>query len=212
MDLATLKRSESISAPLLTVIIPAYNVETYLEQCLASILAQESEQIEVLAINDGSTDRTLDILRKIARCDNRIIIVDKPNGGYGSAVNQGLDRASGLYVSIIEPDDFIEGAMHEELLEAAFSYGLPDIIKTPFLRINPIDQYSTALKCGFWNRVKPRTNPFTIAEAPLLMRYHPSIWSAIYRTEFLRNEGIRFDELPGGGWSKRFAVQRAFSM
>lgn len=183
-----------------SVVVPVYNVSDYLAQCLESILGQRSKQIEIIGVNDGSTDGSLGILKSFAQSDSRVKIIDKPNGGYGSAVNRGIDAAAGGYVSIIEPDDYIVGAMHEDLYAAACSNGFPDVVKTPFVRVVEGDGGSTSLKCGFWGRIKPGANPFAIGDAPLLLRYHPSIWSAIYKVDFLRKKGIRFEERPGGGW------------
>ncbi|WP_225369762.1 glycosyltransferase family 2 protein [Methanobrevibacter arboriphilus] len=82
----------------ISVIIPVYNVEKYLEQCLDSVINQSLEDIEVICINDGSTDNSLEILDEYAKKDNRIKIINKKNEGLGVARNIGMDYAKGKYI------------------------------------------------------------------------------------------------------------------
>jgi len=93
--------------PKVSLIVPTYNVEQYLVECMESITNQTLEDIEVICINDGSTDGSLSILQSYADKDKRIIIVDKENGGYGIGMNIGLEMATGEYIGIVEPDDFV---------------------------------------------------------------------------------------------------------
>ena len=102
--------------PTVSVIIPIFNVEKYLAQCLDSIRAQD-EPLQVLCVNDGSTDGSKEIIERYVELDSRFVLVDKPNGGYGNAVNVGLDHATGDYISIIEPDDWIEPGMYTEMID-----------------------------------------------------------------------------------------------
>lgn len=189
---------------LVSVIVPIYNVEKYLDQCLASIEAQTHENIEVLCINDGSTDGSRDIICAHAEADPRVRLVDKKNGGYGEGCNLGLDLARGEWVSIIEPDDWIESGMYEDMLSFAASFDQTiDIVKTPWTDIcdwnDPKKQHPH--KCSMKGKIKTSAEPFTIAENPLLIEHHPSIWSAIYRRAFLDEKNIRFPEYPGAGWA-----------
>ena len=78
-----------------SIIVPTYNVEQYLAECMDSITGQTLRELEIICVNDGSTDGSLNILKKYAAADDRIIIIDKKNEGYGRARNDGLDRASG---------------------------------------------------------------------------------------------------------------------
>ena len=97
--------NSNTSAHLISVIIPIYNVEKYLAQCLASVQAQTYANLEIICVNDGSTDGSLAILEAHASQDERITIVDKSNAGYGAACNLGLTGAHGDWISIVEPDD-----------------------------------------------------------------------------------------------------------
>ena len=84
-----------------SIIIPTYNVEEYLEECMDSVVRQTLQDIEIICINDGSTDGSLEILKRYAQNDKRIIIVDKENGGYGIGMNIGLDKATGEYIGMV---------------------------------------------------------------------------------------------------------------
>lgn len=105
--------------PKVSVLVPVYNVEKYLEQCLESIINQSLSDIEIICVNDGSTDSSPEILNKYAKKDRRIKVVDKPNGGLPSARNAGLDIATGEYVSFIDSDDYIQRDMMKTLYKNA---------------------------------------------------------------------------------------------
>lgn len=104
--------------PKISVILPVYNVSAYLERCLDSILATHYQNLEIICVNDGSTDCSLDILRSYARKDSRMLIIDQPNGGVSAARNAGIDRSTGEHVSFIDPDDFIHPCFFDTLLLA----------------------------------------------------------------------------------------------
>lgn len=93
---------------LVSVIVPVYNVERYVEKCLMSILEQSYRDIEVLVVDDGSTDRSPEICKKISDRDSRIVFLKKSNGGQGSARNLALDKANGFYIMFVDSDDSID--------------------------------------------------------------------------------------------------------
>jgi len=101
--------------PAISVIVPIYNMEQYLDRSIKSLLNQSFSDVEILLINDGSTDKSLDICKKYEKIDSRIKVVDKANGGVSSARNKGLKIASGDYIGFIDPDDWIETNMYESL-------------------------------------------------------------------------------------------------
>ena len=96
---------------MISIIVPIYNVELYLEKCIESIINQTYKDIEVILINDGSTDKSGIICDKYAKIDDRIIVLHKENGGVSSARNKGLDIAKGDYIAFVDPDDYIEPNM-----------------------------------------------------------------------------------------------------
>ncbi len=194
----------AIQKPLVSVIVPVCNVETYLDECLASICNQTLKDIEVLAIDDGSTDGSLAILEKWAEKDSRVHVTAKANEGYGATCNLGIDLAKGAWVSIIEPDDWIEPRMYADMVSFADSFETPiDIVKTPWTDWLDWDDTETihsnpgTLK----GRLSTSKRPFILADEPVLIEVHPSIWSALYRREFLDENNIRFIPYPGAGWA-----------
>lgn len=195
-----------MSESLVSIIVPIYNAGPYLEQCLDSIVGQKHNDLEIILLNDGSTDNSLSIMQRYAANDNRIKIIDKQNQGYGATCNRGLTEATGTWISIVEPDDWIEPGMYSDMLafENGFAQaGTPlDIVKTPYWRIwMPDTKQQRKLNCSYKNRIHPAKQPFAIADAAHLLCHHPSIWSAIYRKSFLDDHGIRFKEIPGAGWA-----------
>ena len=112
------EREYAMAPPLISVIIPVFNMEAYLTRCLDSVLANTYQNLEILCVDDGSKDRSLEILREYAEKDPRIIVIAKENGGVSSARNAALDRISGDYIAFIDPDDFVHPQYFELLLHA----------------------------------------------------------------------------------------------
>ena len=104
--------------PLISVIIPVYNTAPYLARCLDSVLNNTYRNLEVICVNDGSTDDSLDILREYEKLDSRIIVIDKENGGVSSARNAGLDRMTGEYMTFVDSDDYLHPQFFSLLYEA----------------------------------------------------------------------------------------------
>lgn len=106
---------------LISIIIPVYNVEDYLERCLDSIIHQSYKNIEIIVINDGSTDSSLKILEKYALKNSRIIIVNQENKGLSGARNIGVEKAIGDYIWFVDGDDFIDNDACERLISLEFN-------------------------------------------------------------------------------------------
>ena len=193
----------SPALPLVSVILPIYNAEPYLDQALNSVERQTYKNLEIICLNDGSTDDSLSIMRAHAARDARIVVIDKQNQGYGATCNRGIDESHGEWVSIVEPDDWIEEGMYSDLLALASMYPKPiDIVKSGYWRIwLPDTPKQRKLNCSYHGRIHPPKQPFAIKDAAHLLCHHPSIWSAIYRKQFLVDKGIRFHEIPGAGWA-----------
>lgn len=183
-----------------TVVVPCYNTERYLDQALAT-LSRNDCGLEIIVVNDGSTDGSLAIMREHERKDDRIRVIDKSNQGYGASVNRGFSEAKGTYVTVLEPDDYVQPHFYDRLLEEARAFDMPDIVKSSYWRIvNADTAMERAEHCYYFNGIYVSKQPFTIFEEPAFLRHHPSIWSAIYRRDFLEDHGIRFREVPGAGW------------
>ena len=197
--------SESVDV---SVVLPIYNAEKYLDQALSSIEVNSRVSLEIICVNDGSTDSSLTIMLDHAARDPRIRVIDKPNQGYGASVNRGFSEARGTYLAIVEPDDYLDGPMYDDLFEFAKGFdaagdgsGLPDVVKSPYWRIwMPETPDERRLHCAYFDRIKPAHQPFTVFDCPRVVQHHPSIWSAIYRRGFIEDANIRFKEVPGAGW------------
>ena len=125
------EKIENNISPKVSIIVPIYNVEKYLRQCLDSIVNQTLKDIEIILVDDGSTDSCPSICDEYASKDKRIIVIHKENAGLGAAYNTGLDIAKGDYIGFVESDDFIELNMYEELYERAVQTGV-DLVKCNF--------------------------------------------------------------------------------
>ncbi len=185
-----------------SVIIPIYNVGEYLDQCLTSVEQNDAVSMEIICVNDGSTDGSLAIMREHEARDPRVRVIDKENQGYGASVNRGIAESTGEYVAIVEPDDFVKPHMYDRLIAFARSFDeKPDVVKSAYWRIQDPDT-PNELFCRntFYKRIRPKKQPFTLKDAPALIQYHPSIWTALYLRSFLDEFGIRLIECPGAGW------------
>lgn len=114
--------------PTISVILPIYNMELFLERCLDSVLNNTYRNLEVICVDDGSKDGSLDILRRYEAADPRIVVIAKENGGVSSARNAGLDRRTGEYVCFVDPDDYVHPQLFELLLRAHLETGCAMIV------------------------------------------------------------------------------------
>lgn len=119
---------------LVSVIIPIYNTARYLPRCLESIRNSDYKNLEIICINDGSTDNCLEILQEYKNKDNRVLVIDVPNGGVSKARNIGLDYATGDYICFIDSDDWIHRQFFSALLFFWNSFMLITLIFTAVIR------------------------------------------------------------------------------
>lgn len=185
-----------MASPLVSVLVPIYNVERYLRECLDSLECQTLSDIEIICINDGSTDSSRAIIQDYLDKDSRFKVIDKPNSGYGASMNMGLDKCTGEYIGIVESDDFIEPDAFEEMYNAAKKYDA-QVVKTDFYLYwshpNEVNR-----RFGWVDEIiEGHINPQI--ERDVFYR-KPSIWSAIYKHSFIRDNNIRFLETPGASY------------
>jgi len=108
---------------LISIVVPAYNVAEYLEECMESLLGQTYRRLEILLVDDGSTDDTGRLCDAYAQADPRVKVIHKPNGGLSDARNAGMEQASGDYIGFTDPDDTVETDMFERLLQMCVTNG-----------------------------------------------------------------------------------------
>lgn len=200
-----LEKSTSDNDPAISVVIPVYNVEKYLRECLDSVEAQTFKNFEVICVNDGSTDNSLQIMQEYAERDARFRVIDKPNGGYGHSVNKGISQARGEYLSIIEPDDIIKPHMMSDLYDAAtlLDGSKAQIVKSSYFEYFDLEDGSIpyVLDSNLMAFMPKRECLIDLSKNCEVMHHHPSIWTAIYRMDFLESKGIRMIEPKGAGWA-----------
>lgn len=174
----------------ITVVVPVYNVEDCLAQCLDSIRSQTLEDIEVVCIDDGSTDDSPSILSKISQRDKRIRVIAKENGGLSSARNVGIEVASGSYVMFVDSDDYLEANACQTVFEA-FEDGSADIITFGAKCFPKEDSYPWLEEC-----LSPRNAAYNTFCMDILFeeRSHPYVWRSAFSKVFLDSAGLRFRE------------------
>ena len=204
----------------ISILVPIYNVEKYLPECLDSLVNQTLKDIEIICINDGSNDSSPNIIKKYASKDKRIVVINKKNSGYGDSMNRGLEKATGEYVGIVESDDFIDLDAFEKLYKIAKRENV-EVVKSNFYEYygdtktdKAVSNLFSASEVG---RIIDPREEYRIFYQP------PCIWAAIYKREFLNHNNIRFLPTPGASYQdtgfnfkvwamarRVYFVQRAF--
>lgn len=186
--------------PAVSVVMPIYNAEPFLREALDSAVSQTLKNIEIVCVNDGSKDASLQIINEYASKDERIVVLDRPNGGYGKGMNAGINAARGEYIAILEPDDFILPTMYEKLYGIAKKYDL-DFVRSDYNRFvtnKNNDRVFTRVKVisdeDKYGRV---LNP---QEDLSLFNARMENWTGIYKHSFLQNNNIVFNESPGAAF------------
>lgn len=180
--------------PLISVIVPVYNVEKYLRQCMSSLVNQTLKDIEIICVNDGSTDNSLHILKEFSACDSRVKVISKSNTGYGDSMNIGISHAKGQYIGIVESDDYALPNMFESLYCIACEKGA-DVVKSNYFYVSEKGmQYNEALSDIPYEKIFSPLNEMQI------FKVEPSIWSGLYKKSFLDKERILFNPSPGASF------------
>lgn len=184
-------------SPKISIAVPSLNTASFLKECLDSIKNQTLTSFEVLFVDAGSTDGTLEIFKKYAEKDARFKLIVSPRKSYGHQVNLALEEAEGEYVAIVEPDDFIEWTMYEKLTELADKHHL-DFIKANYRKFWKTEKgYKSSLVRIIDSRLMGRViNPQVETQAVTFV----TTWSGIYRREFLLRNKIQHNETPGAAY------------
>lgn len=183
--------------PKISIIVPVYNVESYLSQCMDSILGQTFTDFEMICINDGSTDSSLSILEEYASKDKRIRLINKENEGYGRTMNRGLLEAKAPYIGIVESDDFVKREMYEKLYVAMTEQPV-DIIKCNYYHYTVEEGEESAVSQEYMDDIYGKI--FEPIERADVFLANSSIWAALYRRDFLLENHICFHESPGASF------------
>lgn len=174
--------------PLISVIVPVYNVQDYLEKCFDSIKSNSYENLEIILVNDGSTDKCGEMCESFKESDSRVKVVNKPNGGLSSARNAGLEIANGDYISFIDSDDYIAHDMMEKLVVKAEEYNA-DVVQCGYCKVNESGKTLDIVSGDsfFLDDNKKILDSFFVTN-----KYQVVVWNKLYRKEVVKN--IRFIE------------------
>ncbi len=182
----------------LSVIIPVYNVEDYLEQCLRSVVAQSHSDLEIILVNDGSTDGSGLICERFARSDQRIYVIHQKNAGVSVARNTGISVATGEYLTFVDSDDWLEIDMYQTMLEKANSNGNIDVLMCDYKNLadGTETQMGTDLREGFHRKSDIVGELFptllvteTLGRIPIV-----SACICLFHKSLFINHAIKFDE------------------
>ena len=185
--------------PLVSIVVPVYNVQNFLKECLDSIINQTMKELEIICVDDGSTDNSLNILKEYQKKDPRVKVISKPNSGYGNTMNVGTDAARGEYVGIVESDDYVKNNMFAVLYKTAKQYNA-DIVKSDHYTFTTRDGrqqkefHSTCGKPEYYNCV------LNVKDCENIYDFVMMNWTGIYKTSFLRQNQIRYNETPGASF------------
>lgn len=179
-----------------SVIIPVYNVELYLRECLDSVINQTLKEIEIICVDDGSTDKSYEILQEYAKKDNRIKILQQKNAGAGIARNMGMQIAQGKYLSIIDSDDFFELNMLEKVYWKCEQHNADICV----FRSDRYDTQKNIYEPIPWTIKKqylPKSIPFKASEIyPYIFQiFNGWSWDKLYRRDFAEKTGLQFQGL-----------------
>lgn len=178
---------------LISAIIPVYNSQEFLEECIKSLRCQSLKNIEMIFINDGSSDKSLDMLKRHAKNDSRIKIIDQKNSGPSLARNKGLDIAQGEYISFIDSDDWIDKNMFEEMYKAAKD-GNSDVVICDMKIISKDDEsYVTGLHYPIKNLNKRVIKEIIFKELLSNSQFN-SMANKIFRNYIIKENNIRLDK------------------
>lgn len=173
---------------LVSIIVPIYNVEKYLEKCIESIIKQSYKNLEIILVNDGSTDKSKEICNRYKNQDKRILLINKKNNGVSAARNAGLDIAKGKYIAFVDSDDYLESHMIESMLRninttccdmAICGYNI--IFEDGKNKVSDNNNITTILKSKEVIELIFRTN-----------KINGFLWNKIFKREIL--EKFRLDE------------------
>ena len=184
------------SKPKVSILVPIFNVEKYLRQCLDSIVAQTLKDVEIVCINDGSTDSSPAIISEYAKNDSRFTVITKDNSGYGDSMNKGLKAAKGEYIGIVESDDWVDVDMFESLYNIAKGNEV-EVVKSNFYFYSGLG--NTNKKFQLVNRVDTGRviNPI---DTTSVFFPQAAIWTGLYKKSFLTKNKIAFLPTPGASY------------
>lgn len=188
--------------PKISIIMPSLNVVAYIEECMDSVLSQTFKDIEMICVDAGSTDGTLELLKKYEKQDDRVKVIISEKKSYGYQMNLGIRVAKGDYIGIVETDDFVVPEMYEELYKTAAEYDA-DFVKADFDVFATLDNKERIyLRYSSEKYTSARYNRLFTSDDYKSGRETMDIfiWNGIYKRTFLEKHDIFFQETPGAAF------------
>lgn len=165
--------------PKISIIVPVYNAENYIAKCVESILNQTYKNLEIILINDGSIDSSLDICNKFKKIDSRVIVINQENEGTSSARNKGLKVATGDYIGFVDGDDTIESKMYEILMSTILEHNLK-VVECDFIK-------STSYEKPNYNNLDTEIQNIDQAISRIEKPGFYNVWTKLFESGLLRN-------------------------
>ncbi len=185
-----------MGAPLISVVIPVYNAEKYIGECLDSVIGSAFSALEILCVDDGSDDRSREIIWEYEKADPRVRLIEQGHRYAGTARNNGLEHASGEYVHFLDADDLIEPGAYEELYGVTKEYEA-EVYEFLYKNVNAQTGETISEPDYSPNAAVGKPEFVSLKEDPekLILSAKVIPWNKLYRREFLKNQDIRFDDL-----------------
>lgn len=166
-----------------SIIVPVYNVEKYVKKCIKSLMNQTLKDIEIIVVDDGSTDNSISIVEELSKEDERIKIFHKTNGGLSDARNYGLKKAKGKYIAFLDSDDYVKSELYQKMYEKA-KKEKSDMVECNFFWAYPKDANNSSLKKDIGEKYN---NQIEMMEKARVVA-----WNKLYKKEIIDNVGVEF--------------------
>lgn len=182
--------------PSLSILVPIFNVEKYLRQCLTSLMAQDYQDFEIILLNDGSTDGSARIAEEFSAAYEHVSLINKENSGYGATLNLGIDKARGDYIGFLESDDLMYSGALRVLMDAAVRYDA-DVVRGTYSYYWSLENRDE-LQHPYAADLIGRPKDYRADVRPFLAQH--AIWDGVYRRQMLFDQNIRFLETAGASY------------
>lgn len=191
--------------PKISIIIPVYNAAAYIEQCIRSVLNQTMKDVEVIAVNDGSTDEGKEILDRLAATDKRLHVFHRNNNGVSATRNFGLQQATGTYIGFCDADDFLEAGMLEALYRETHQKGCDWVICNAYV-VKEGMPVKTRLSISD-EVVNVRSDKASFVHQFMRFTYDYANWNKLYKASIIKDNNLRFFEDMSVGEDLLFNLQ-----
>ena len=188
---------DTTAIKLISVIVPVYNASRYLRRCIKSVISQNHHDLELILVNDGSTDDSIDICNEYAATDSRITVIDKPNGGVSSARNAGIEVAKGEYITFLDSDDYYSPDFIE-------SFNIDE--GADFLAQGCVNEYTDGSSDIIRLTTLRNADLSAFMETMLVSGLIMTPWAKLYSNRIIKERSLRFDE------NLNYAEDRLFNM